>query len=365
MAGDRRGVRGASRMSESGDHGKDPENTSGDPTGLVDVYIPPKQAVWIVTLFLLVSACMVAASRIPFSLPIMSRVTMLAISAVVGLAVGTAVRGVRALWQRRIRSVVASLLAQQEDATVEELIERTVLERRGAFPQMYLQALAQLLPTCGRVGITVRNCPPKHTTPIEPFTVTFEPRALDEADESVVELENAMEAQHATQPGLLKDGQKHPEVIPEIQRMKRNLTLAGGRYVLTFFALLIGGLAFLYYVTGQMGPLIMMVLPLLLILFYRPGGGWQTGRKQWLLVPGGIVVREGRRLGPRCRVHLIARTDGVLVVHRAGRNQWTVCAANKDSHHEAIVTPHEATLLLRAWLSPVSPPPLDRLSDLA
>jgi len=161
-------------------------------------------------------------------------------------------------------------LAQHEGATIEDLIDRTVSQRGSAWPYLYLQALAQLLPSCGRVGITIRNCPPELAAPIEPIMVTFEPLALDEADESIVTLEDAIEAQPTTQSGSPDDHATRSEVIPEIRRIKRNITMVGGRFVLTFLLLFFVGGACLSYFTGQFNLLVMMGIAIFCSCFVFP-----------------------------------------------------------------------------------------------
>ena len=97
MAEGRRNAKDASDMVEPADRGKDCEGVPCTPIGLIDVYIPAKQTAAVVILILLFSAFLFVGALIPFNIPIMSRVTMLALSAVVGGAIGSAFNSIRNL----------------------------------------------------------------------------------------------------------------------------------------------------------------------------------------------------------------------------------------------------------------------------
>jgi hypothetical protein len=64
-------------------------------------------------------------------------------------------------------------------------------------------------------------------------------------------------------------------------------------------------------------------------------------------------------------LHLFRRESSVLIVKNGSRQLWTAYVADDKEHQMARMTTREAVMLLRAWLSPLPTPPLERLSDLA
>ena len=93
-------------------------------------------------------------------------------------------------------------------------------------------------------------------------------------------------------------------------------------------------------------------------------GAWRHNR-QFLLVPGGLVVRKPVRKAPgEWHLHVHARLSSVLLVHRKSKRLWLICVADAKAHHTALITEAEVDMLLRAWLSPLVPPLVEQLSDL-
>jgi hypothetical protein len=91
-------------------------------------------------------------------------------------------------------------------------------------------------------------------------------------------------------------------------------------------------------------------------------GAWRAGR-QWLLIPGGLVLRKARWRGG-WDLQRFRRCDGVLMLGPYWRKLWWFCVADGGRHGSAQVTPEEARLLLRAWLSPLEAPSVEAMSDL-
>jgi hypothetical protein len=58
------------------------------------------------------------------------------------------------------------------------------------------------------------------------------------------------------------------------------------------------------------------------------------------------------------------RRRSVLAVMRTTSRQWNLCVADGERCLSAVGAQNELETALRAWLSPLSPPPADRLSDL-
>jgi hypothetical protein len=82
------------------------------------------------------------------------------------------------------------------------------------------------------------------------------------------------------------------------------------------------------------------------------------------VVPGGLLFRELARRSGTWNLHVFDRRKSVLIAHRGNFNRWTISVGDNDQRRQITVTQNEADLLLRAWLSPIPPPPVEQLSDL-
>ena len=145
------------------------------------------------------------------------------------------------------------------------------------------------------------------------------------------------------------------------------MALLGGRYTIGRWFLIGGHLVLLcmYIFRWNLpGSSIAWLVPLLVGALVLATGGAFTWRRQWLLVPGGVVVRTTGFGWGHWRVRLYSRVRSVLYVGRISAVQWTIAVADGTRVETVRVTGAEATLLLRAWLSPIEPPPPERLTDL-
>ena len=84
--------------------------------------------------------------------------------------------------------------------------------------------------------------------------------------------------------------------------------------------------------------------------------------RQWLVVPGGIIVRTATWRSAEWKLRVFRREECVLL-HWADTNMLAVGSTNGAhfTHRAAI---HVADFAIRAWLSPLEPPAVERLSDL-
>ena len=104
-----------------------------------------------------------------------------------------------------------------------------------------------------------------------------------------------------------------------------------------------------------------------LLAFYllvpaRSGLAWD---KQHLAVPGGLVVRKARWQRGTWQVHLFDSRDSVLCVYREDKHKWRLTVADAETCESTEATKREVDLLLGGWLSPLPPPAVEHLTDLA
>lgn len=95
-----------------------------------------------------------------------------------------------------------------------------------------------------------------------------------------------------------------------------------------------------------------------------PVGGFGS-RKQLLAVPGGLCHRRIRRGSDDWNIHLFTRESSVACIYQSGARQWMIVVADEQEHAKCAGTRKEVEFALRAWLSPLDPPTIDQLKELA
>ena len=135
-----------------------------------------------------------------------------------------------------------------------------------------------------------------------------------------------------------------------------------------FFALLLFLFGLGVYLTGQRNDEMLLYLGIFAgVVLVGAAGAWAgawSWRRQWLLVPGGLVLRKARWTGGAWRIHLYRRRSSVLLVKQMNRDQWMLCVADAEASDATRLTKTEAHVALSSWLSPIPPPPAERLRDL-
>lgn len=101
---------------------------------------------------------------------------------------------------------------------------------------------------------------------------------------------------------------------------------------------------------------------MLFAAFLLPWSAWLRAGEEWLAVPGGLLVRKSARR--EWKLHLYTPGESLLCLMREETGAWNAIIADTVQCNDARMTGAEAHFLLRAWTSPIPPPPLERLSDL-
>ncbi len=258
----------------------------------------------------------------------------------------------------RVRRRVQAMVADSADESFDRLASQVLSAKWGQMSLQFVwREFAGAMVACGRFGTTVRTGVPAFRRPIEPITVPFEPTPLNEAEPAFSGLTGATGLDAAQATATAADA--------SVSRFRRNVGLGGGWGALIIFA------GFSVFAVARAiqggrvtaGSVIWVLALTTMLLGIGRSPAWNP-LTQWLLVPGGLVVRKSGRFGRVWDMHLFDRRSGFLGVHQAHKQQCMVCVADADSSHRAIVTQSEATLLLRAWLSPLPPPAEERLGDL-
>ncbi|MBU0718165.1 MAG: hypothetical protein KJ749_07960 [Planctomycetes bacterium] len=263
----------------------------------------------------------------------------------------------------RSRKYLNKVLSSEPHADFVDLLKYGAKCHGGAALIGFLQDMVCALAQHGYVGTTIRHGMFPHQAPaIDPIPVNFEARPLDEADESVIALEEAVD-------DLQDSDEAEPESTatraPLARRARRNFALGGGCLSTGIYSMMILMGLWDSTANGRIAPMLIVGIGWMMLHLFMAGGlGSVFGYAQWFVVPGGVLVRDtGRRAKDVC-LHVYDRRESALIVHRMRAGSCAVLVADADSHHRTTITRHEATLLLRAWLSPVPPPPVEQLTDL-
>jgi len=263
---------------------------------------------------------------------------------------------------RRTQLVVRRHLDQSDTTDFRILVPR-LLERRGGFDTYAPSLVSGLAARCA-FGLTVRSCDKSKRIDIAPIDHPIEPIPLDESAPAFVALRE-------TSPG---DGQEDgaspveaPSAATDVERsLKRNWRFGGGWLSLVLLLALSAMIVYdvlLFKRTSWY--LVAIVLWNACAMFGLGGRGAWTSFNQWVLVPGGLVVRQPkRRSHQQWNVRLFGRSTSVLLVRQNSRDVWQVWVADGEKEHTAYTTGAEAEMLLRFWLSPLTPPSAEQLSDL-
>jgi hypothetical protein len=291
--------------------------------------------------FALMMGISVAIARLSFSAT--GRVGMFVVIvgtvATVSLALPLAGR-----WSaRRVRRCAASADPQDVADDLPKLIDAA----RGLGVPAGLRAVAAVVHERGGAGKSIRIVRSAFPQPQpEPLDVPFQPQPLNEA--------------HTALP-CAGGGAGDSTASTQRSEFRRRVLLRGGWWVFAL-GVIPAALQLLASVFRKDVADVLMLATLVALLLFAPVD-WRFNR-QWFLVPGGVVLRKAGWRSARWTLHLFERTSSVLFVGMSARTQWLAAVADGKEASHLQVTPAEADLLLRAWLSSVPPPPIETLSDL-
>lgn len=267
--------------------------------------------------------------------------------------------------QKRMERRIADLIGRDVEGEIASLAQAVAHQKEGLTRKPRVSELVHGLALAGRVGETIRLQWSGAPEPIEPLTVTFEPRSLDEADAAFEELEAASASvEQEDRDAHSRPPPTHRDDVLAVRRIRRNLALKGGWIAAGILAVFFLKAIWESYPHRTVTWGVFFWGGLLALTLYGPVSGGFFGARQWLLVPGGLVVRKARRGGLTSSVHLFERRTSVLCVHQVRRRVWIVTAADADAYETTVGTKKEVDFLLRAWLSPLPPPSAEQLSDL-
>jgi hypothetical protein len=241
------------------------------------------------------------------------------------------------------------LIAADTEADGGRIVQATV---RKVWYWHPLRVARQALSACalaGRIGPAVRLNRVNPPTAIEPIVVPFEALELDETDRRFNELRTMAS----------------PVDEKTLGPIRRNVLLKGGWLVVIAFGFNCVVQAIDAVLRWRITPMLVYWTAFFLITLLIPVGTrpWMT--KQFLAVPGGLIYRRSSGFRRNWTLHLFGPADSLICVLPVRRNQWGIAVADANEAASAVCTKAEAELALQAWLSPLEPPRVEELTDLA
>ncbi len=285
---------------------------------------------------------------------------LIAAGAIVGLSAAIVLRaGLPAIRRVARRRIIDSL--DRFGATPTAGLLHAVIDSCASIgANIALPELCQEFAARGSTGLIL--CLRPNVSPMPPGILEpFEPRSLDEADDGFDELAQQLQAS----PDRHGKGDMESGSSRESRRLRRNFILSGGWLMLAIFGFnwLLAAIDALQ--RNRATDRLALWSTLLILLFVFPKGQGLSGREQWFAVPAGVAFRKRSWFRSGWTLRVFSRESAVLCFFPCFRGRYFgTIIADTQQVQSTNLTPREADLLLRAWLSPLEPPTLEQLSDL-
>lgn len=329
--------------------------------GLIDAEIPAPKDLRL-GMVILVSVCGVVVL-----LPLLY---VLGASTTPGIVIGFAVGGTLTYI---LVAVVRKPMRSQQQRTIDEfakegrleacasyVAEQIAVSRAETVARSAVRALVEAKRFGAALRIRMRGTQAPATEP--PIDFSFPPISLDEADSGFVRFEEGIAgAVSNSDPPVCRD----EEEWSFIRRARRNLAI---RIVAPklFLCMLLYNLARLSWSSirsGQVEPMLFVFVLVFLVLLGASTSGLLSDL-HWFILPGGLVLRRPAKDPASSKLVLFDRRESVLCVVQQRKHAWTVLVSNGQTVESMVATTREANMLLCAWLSPLAPPPVEKLVDL-
>lgn len=200
---------------------------------------------------------------------------------------------------------------------------------------------------------------------IEPLDVNFPAVSLDESDEQFVQLADAM-SNHVSDEAKESRGLRASAGETAIgRRIRRSFRLVWVWPIVLMIAIQVIQAAVTSYRQGVVTlSLLFFVATFLMALAGVAGFSFEHLHLEWLIVPGGLLLRKKSKNATQSDLELFTPKSATLVAVQSRRESWTVFVVEESRNQTLTITTQETELLLRAWLSPIPPPSVEKLIDL-
>ena len=356
-----------------------------EPPRLIDVPFEmrwPRMIAW--SLLLVIVATVVAIGVALGLMRLISGARLTSFGLIAGLVIGngTMLIGLVIAWyfdrRAKMRRFLHDLTTDKIGARVRQLVDKRKLDLFAADTRMFARRLA----AAGFTGIVVRIAPSKRLTPIHPIVDVFEPQTIDEAQAGFHDMmrdaggeapagagshggvPRAANARHGAGDA---SGVSATTVGDQdlLRRLRRNVTLNGGWVALSGFLLLFGWGVYASLRRGSFDTITVFAGVMILLWLALPGARVLTGGRQWLAMPGGVLLRIARWSGGWRLVRFTPANSMLLLSRAPFQEIWFATISDGKQTTRQQFTRAEAEFVLRAWFSPIEPPPMEHLTELA
>lgn len=266
------------------------------------------------------------------------------------------------LWRRSFRQENNRIVQEKNERPLAEIV-RDCLGKEGQVcgSLRYRVAVSmRALLAAGYLNHAIRITKRPMDEAVAPFRLIFEPQPLDETDPTFLQLE-ALQTAGSADTEAPHDADFNSDTT--WLRVKRNIALRGGWLATAVLLLYVLMLAWRSYSQGSVKWDFVLFSAYLAFALSWNVGAW-SWRKQWLAVPGGLILRKAGLRDRGWRVLVFRPRDSILALYKHSRHQWVLCVARDRLLERTVVTKREADFVLRCWLSPISAPAVEKLTDL-
>ena len=225
-----------------------------------------------------------------------------------------------------------------------------------------LKEVANALRNKHLAGVVVRlwwQSPPE--PPGGPIDVPFEPIQLDEVDQAFFDLGESISPQSELTSGRASNHSADDQLMRRFRRFAKmpGLLIITIGLIIQFvgFSMLLLESGVIDWRFGLWGILVVMMG----WIFFR---GYGVDPTLWWLVPGGLIRRTPRKRSASSEVHLFHHECSVLLFRPQSKHLWTMIVSDAATFGTVLVSELEMDMALRAWLSPIPPPSVEKLVDL-
>lgn len=271
------------------------------------------------------------------------------------VTIGLVPVGMILIVRRIVRSRALRACTDAGGVGVQYVLSQVVDATGRLDPLFGLRVATEFFAKAGMQGVAVRLCSRNKVDAIAPLTVPFEPLPLNEAAGSVHELVFTFRERFSARESRA--------VAPCSRSLRRRVQLMGGWVVLVIIVVQLMNIVAQLIMNPQMlkdgiewrGVVTVCLVLVIAILAMK--------RCEFLVTPGGLICRCGSWLQRNWKTELYRREEAMLLVAQVNRTQWELHVFNRHAARRRSITRQEAAFVLRAWLSPLTPPTQERIGD--
>ena len=268
-----------------------------------------------------------------------------------------AAAGAAAKRRSLLRAETEDLVSQVDLTDLRQAVAESFQSVSLRFSTDYLRSLVNELVACKRFGTTIRVCLATDAAAIDPIAVPFEPQEISRANKEWF-------TGNPRDPRAEPDGRGNTRDVKRSRSRRRRAVNWVAWLGLAWFGLMLAREIYRSFVMGHPTNMILLWMGFFAIAWI---GGWlyrSYRERQFFAVPGGLVQRTSQWCSAKWNVRLFDRRHSVLLVYQAHDLPWRLFVADSDKAETFSGTEEQINAVLRAWLSPLPPPPIEQLSDL-